>query len=100
MPRLGPRVGEQDKGAIDRRIRQTINKLAGIIAIEPDIAEIVVPDASEQLDDAVDKRLTPDNPGGRVVFRLPGKVLAAAKTDFKPDLIRRRIEQAAGGKLL
>lgn len=93
MPRLGPRIRKQDKGAIDRRIGKKIDKLAGIVPVQPDIAEIVIADIAEQFDHAVDKRLTADDTGLRIVFCLPRKMLATAETDFEPQLIRIRVKK-------
>lgn len=98
VTRLGPGVREQDEGPVDGSVGQTVDKLARVIPVQPDIPQIVVPDIPEQLYDTVDKRLAADNTGVWIVFGLPGEVFTATEADFEPYLFGMSIEQAARRK--
>ena len=76
---------------IGRRPRQ---QFGGIAGEQPDIADVVGFDLRQDLGHAVDIRLAADEADLRKSARFRDQVFAAAKTDFEPDGIGRRIEQA------
>ncbi len=92
MPAFGPRVGEQQKGAIDRSLGQALQQKPCVFRKNAHILRLVLIQKNQKTGDAVDERLASDQTGLGIGRRLRGQMLAAAETDLQPDLGRLRIE--------
>jgi len=77
-----------------RALWQPCQQFGGISCEQADVADIVRLDPGQDLGHAVDIRLAADEADLRKSARFRDQVFAAAKTDFEPDGIGRRIEQA------
>jgi hypothetical protein len=87
---LGPRVGEQHKGARQRLRRQRLHHKPGVVGEQPDIRHARPLDVRQALGDTVHIGLAADQPDRRMILGLPDEVLAGTEPHFQPHALRRQ----------
>ena len=76
-----------------RTRRRPGQQFRGIAGIEPDVADILRLDLRQDFCHAVDIGLAADEPDVRKSLRLRDQMLAAAESDFEPDILDVAIKQ-------
>ena len=93
VPPLRPGIGMDQVDPRQRLRRGPGQQFRGVAGIEADIADIVRLDLRQDLRHAVDIGLAADEPDVRKGLRLRDQMLAAAESDFEPDILDVAIEQ-------
>ena len=85
VARLGPGVGEENEDALEAGRRKGFEKYRHVRVENPDVGKAMALDEDQQVRHAVQPHLDADQRDLGMAFRLPGKMLAAAKPDFQPE---------------
>ena len=90
VPPLRPRIGMDQVDPRQRMRRRPCQQFGGIAREQPDVADAVGFDLRQDLGHAVDIGLAADEAGARKGARFRDQMLAAAESDFEPDVVDRR----------
>jgi hypothetical protein len=85
MPAFRPRIRKQDKHALSRRRRQSLDQQTRIAGKDTNVSEMASLEAREQFDYSVLKDLAADYASLGMSFRLYRQMFTRTKTDLKPD---------------
>ena len=88
MTRFRPGVRKEDEGPAERIFGEPLHKKSGIVSVESNIRQIVVPDPSQKLRHSVNEWFASDNTGSGVSHCLPCEMFAPAEADFQPDIVK------------
>ena len=97
MSRLGPRVGVQQKGARNARLRQHVEQISRVTGMYRQIFDASLADFPQQHGDAVDVRLGPNDTDIGIACSLMHQMLTAAKADLKPDIFTPNNDSKSNG---
>jgi len=102
VPPFRPRIGIKQIDARERAIGQPVDEFAGVAVMQADVGERIVFDRGERLADGVDETVAGDECATRICLRLRDQMFGTAETDFKPHLVKLKIEKFAqiGGRRL
>jgi hypothetical protein len=96
MATLRPRIGEKDEDPADAFAFELLKQKPGIRIKDPNIAQAAIGDGEQQFGYAVDERLGSDESHAGIEGGKRRQMLAAAETDFQPDLADRLREKRKG----
>ncbi len=86
---LRPRVRKKNENTAQARRRQRGQKRARVIRKDAHVLQIGRFDLAQETGDSVHEGLATKKPDPGMGASLPGQMLAAAKSDFEPDVVQR-----------
>ena len=87
-----PGIRKQQERPVKAGIDQFIQQWPGIVGNHPNIGQAALVNMPQQAANPVHERFRPDNAGLRIGLRLTSQMFAPPKSDFKPQLIGRKIK--------
>jgi hypothetical protein len=84
VPRLRPRIGIEQKYAVERSIRQRLEKYPGVTVVNSHVAKTVGFDQCKEFRHAVDERLGSYEADIGMKIRLVRKMLSATEANLEP----------------
>ncbi len=92
MPLFRPRIRKQQHDPAKAGFRQDTQNQSRVINEDANVAKAQFLDENKKVGDAVDIGLAPDQANPGIVSRHRSEMLAAAKPDFKPNIVHCRRE--------
>jgi hypothetical protein len=91
-----PRIGKQDKHAVDRSHWQRCNQQPRVVGKDADVFEMSMRDSRQQFGYSVLEDFAADEAGLGMMFSLQREMLAPTKPDLEPSRLSQAAKQHSG----